>query len=173
MIEVIPILLPIMNIGVDSMRIKSEHKKYLITLIVVIAMFIFYAIDMAIAGAYKMTIIETEPSVAIADGKSYVKLVVKVENMGNVVVGHTINAIASAGSFKNQRAITGQKGEVIFYYIPYLSSKYTKVSDVNLKFSDENNSIFISYPASCEKTIKLIEPIVGGEKNDSVDSIFK
>lgn len=151
----------------------KNRTKLLILLAVVLLVLGGWGFDVLWARAYTVEVISVSPDPGIADGQTPVTIRVRVTRGDSACEGHILYATTlNGGSFKADRVTTDSEGVAEFTYYPYLKSRLNTLTDVNLVFEDESNSLFISVPARTEQLLHMVEAEDGDDNKNTNDSMF-
>lgn len=116
--------------------------------------------DYGISRQYTFDVLLSEERrVTVADGKSALRVKVRLSKGGRPVEGHTVYLFASNGSLPTARCVTDEEGCISFYYYPYLyvNDKVTPLEDVVVTMQDESNSKVFMISARSTFTIKILK----------------
>lgn len=145
-------------------------KKRLLIVVLIAALIAALAgVDAAIASAYRFELVRATPEFGVADGTTVVSVTVRLLRGERTVEGHTLYVITDRGRLG--RYTTDADGEVTVEYRCYRASQSTKITDVTVRFADEDNSVFVYVPAEFSYTIPM-KASGGGEDGMLVDDIF-
>ena len=116
--------------------------------------------DFAVSRQYAFEVLLSEEKrMTVADGKSALRIKVRLTKGGKAVEGHNIYLFASNGSLPASRCVTDEEGCISFYYYPYLyvNDKVTPLEDVTITMQDESNSKVFMISARSSFTVRILK----------------
>ena len=150
-------------------------KKLIIILLIVLSLLALYGVDCIITSTYDLEIVSMDPQPVVADGKSPVTILARLTQGGKPVEGHILYILPQRGSFHSARVVTDAQGYAEFIYYPYLANSFIEAKPVSVEVFDEDNSVFIYVPVTCQFEIALSQPEeeeTTGDSGLTMDDIF-
>ncbi len=113
---------------------------------------------------------EVPEEYGIADGTTYVRFVIKLTRHGNPVPGHVLYVKTNRNIL--ERTATDENGIITVDYRCYKAATAEAAAPVTLTVKDENNSVFVTVPATGEYVLQMVKPVNNTGSGMKTDDIF-
>ena len=167
---------------------KSALKKLCVIVGIVVVLLVGALVDLIISKTYDFefvsverlteagaeTVLDKDGNVipsdwGIADGRTYVRFVIRLTRNGKPVKGHTLYVKTKRNVLG--RVTTDENGLVTVDYRCY-KGREGNVKDVVLTVRDEDNSVFVFVPTTESYTLKMAEVKLESGSGLKTDDIF-